>query len=82
MHTSDNFTYKPKSSLQHCNGYLYLPLNGCLYLPLAYPPYFLASGTMKLLPDCELHLSIHVRLRAPNDTRYTSFINYSLLHYQ
>ena len=29
---------------------------------IAFPTYFLSPGTMTLLPDCELHLSIHVRL--------------------
>jgi len=43
---------------------------------LAFPPYFLSLGTMTLLPDCELHLSIHARLHARNDTHLSSTILY------
>ena len=48
-----------------------------LYLPLAFRPYFLSQGTTTLLPDCELHLSIHVRLHAQND----NILHYCLLFY-
>ena len=50
-----------------------------LYLPLAFPPYFLSPGTMTSLPDCELHLSIHARLNARNDTHLSSTILYYII---
>jgi len=34
---------------------------------------------MTLLPDCELHLSIHVRLHALNDTHFPSTILYYII---
>jgi len=52
-----------------------------LYLPLAYPPYFLSPGIMTLLPDCELHLSIYVRLHHMHKMIHILF-NHSVLHYQ
>ena len=46
-----------------------------LYLPGAFPPYFLSPGTMTSLPDCELHLSIQAR----NDTHLSSTILYYII---
>jgi len=41
---------------------------------------FLSPGTMTLLPDCELHLSIHARLHARNDTHLSSTILYYIIN--
>jgi len=48
-------------------------------ISFAFSPYFLSPGTMTLLSDCELHLSIHARLHARNDTHLSSTILYYII---
>ena len=47
-----------------------------LYLPLAFPAYFLSPEIMMSLPDCKLHLSTLAKLHAQNDTHPSLIIVY------
>jgi len=47
-----------------------------LYLPLAFPAYFLSPEMMKSLLDCELHLSTLAQLHAQNATHPLLIIVY------